>query len=60
MYIAMVLLDYSLGLDFADMWTAALAFLGGPMMKPLILTMGGLLIASIAAKILIGLVWGNM
>lgn len=49
----------SLGLNFSDMWAAAVAFMGGDMLKPMVMSIGGLFIAFLAISLLIKLVWGN-
>jgi hypothetical protein len=56
-----VLLDapYDLGLHFSDMWSAAVGFLTGDMLKPMAMAMGGLLIAVLAIKRLVDIIWGH-
>lgn len=50
---------YDIGISFTDMWAAAVGFMGGDMLRPLVMAMGGFLIAILAIKRLIDLVWGG-
>lgn len=50
---------YDVGVQFSDLWTAALAFMSGDFLGPLVITMGGMLIAFLLAKMLVSLIMGR-
>ena len=57
---SVLLQGHDLGVDFEDMWAEAIGFLTGTLLGQLILVMGGLFLAFIAAALIVRLVTNRL
>ena len=57
--VVMSFVAYDFGINFADMWAAALSFLTGALLGPLVLTLGGMFIAFLCVTLLVRVIGAN-